>query len=558
MTEKWENISISTYNLNLFQRPTCHNSGLKLRIHSGVTFSNYVLTAKWLTAKVNISELIFDCRNFNTIHVDAFATEAFSKVEHLTLQFASMRTMEMGSLNGFDSLRSLSFASAGIRVFTDGVLDNLARTLENLTLIELSSYSSPLLIDGLTGSAPMTALKRVQFNYNMDRTITHRTFVGLTSVTHLDLQSCQIVAIGVNAFDPISNTIEVLNLAGNKLTTFVPGLFDLIIPRDGVRITIENNLWECDCQLCYFKWVLLNSEVIDQFRPIECRTPSFLRFAPVKSTDFCFESTCESYEVIPTLNPPITTIVPTTDNNITLTTRELYTTTLPPTNEEETTKNPTTIIEDDAQHLVPQICSTFTSGDPIIEIIHLNASVSSLKIFDINAGEVFVGLEAFNEHSALLWYDSDGYNCVHERKSTSNNIIGCGSMQCGISFYNGNGDTQKIHIKNLKTNTVYMFCMVGDVDNAIISPLNCIPHFVASDTISPTDMPPVWITTDYRELLIGMIVLGITVCVLLGMVLGYVILQKNPGWLRGSKHVTMVNSSVTMSHQKSDRINSVR
>lgn len=544
--------------MNIFQRPTCHGSGLKLNIRAGIRFPNYNLEAKWLTAKVSITELIFEFRNFDTIQVDAFATEAFSTVRNLTLLFASPKTLETGTLNGLHSLRSLDFASSAIRVFTAGVLNNLAETLEELTLTEWISSSSPLLVDGLTGGAPMTALKRVKFYYNMDKTITERTFVGLTSVTHLDLYGCQIVAIGVNSFNPISNTIQVLNLGGNKLTTLAAGLFDLIIPRPGVRIIIESNLWQCDCQLCYFKWVLLNSDVIDQFSTMECRTPISLRYSPVSSTHFCFDDTdCESYEIIPSIGPPITTTVRSPNNDITSTTLETQTTTMStPTNEELTTENPPTIIEEDVQLFVTQICSTFTSGEPINEIINLNAGVSSLKIFDISAGEVYVDVEAFDQNSALLWYDSDGYNCHHEGKLTPDKNE-CGPKQCQISFYKINGQSPRIHVRNLRTNKAYIFCMVGDVTNASLSPLDCIPHFVAAHPTKLSD-ETVWLKTDYRELLIGMIVLGITISVFLGMVLGYVVLQRNPGWLRGSEHVTMVSSSTAKSNQKSDRISSVR
>lgn len=542
-------------NLKIFQRPTCHDSGLKLRIGSSINFPNFILTAKWLTAKVTITELHFNFNNFNSVQVDAFATEAFSTVRNLTLQFVAPRRMEVGTLNGLHSLRSLDFVSSQVQVFESGLLNNLAGTLEKLTLNEWISSSPPLLVDGLTGGAHMTALKRVTFYYNMDKTVTERTFVGLMSVTHLDLQGCRMVAIGENSFNPISNTIQELNLSENRLTTLAAGLFDLIIPRPGVRIIIDNNLWLCDCQLCYFKWVLLNSEVVVQFDPAECRTPISLRFSHVESTDFCFGSTdCESYELIPSINPPITpnpttvlTTATTLEQNSEEETPTISTTTI------STTTMSATTIEEEVQLRVPQICSTFTAGEPVTETINLNARVNPLKIFDINIGEVLVGAEGIEINSALLWYDRDGYNCAHELNSTPE----CGSTQCRLSFYIRNDEFPTIHIKNLKTNHAYIFCIVGDVGNAALSPLDCIPHFVAAEPTKPPD-ETVWLKTDHRELLIGMVVLGITVSVLLGMVLGYVVLQRNPGWLRGSKHVTMVSSITEISNQKSERISSVR
>lgn len=459
------------------------------------------MPAKWMTANIRIFELIFEFRNFNTVNPDAFATSAFQTVQNMTIVFADVSILQKGVFNGFDSLKSLVFQSSAIKGFSSGCLDSVSSTLEELKLIEWNSFSSPLLVDGLTGGAAMTALKRVKFTHNLESTITERSFIGLSIVTHLDLSSCRIQAIGPKAFDAIINTIEELNLNDNSLVTIPAGLFDQMLPRTGIRVRVENNRWACDCDLCYFKWLLKNSAMFDQ--SAKCRIPIHYRDAPVDSTDFCFDdNSCNDY--VPAVTPEEeTTVRP-----------EKQTTAL------ETTiydSNDSVIITTDvitstvyyAQLFFSQKCYTDDNMASSSETILLRKTDYELKVISTEGGEVVVIIENFPENSVLIWYDSDGYNTM--MKSLACNDCS-GSINCRLC---GNSEhSQRVVIANLNFNKAYVFCLIN-MELTSLPPLSCVPHFVMSPEV------------DENVMLAVILGYGILACILLVLIMSYVMLTQN-------------------------------
>lgn len=457
------------------------------------------MPAKWLTANISISELIIEFRNFDIIQVDAFATSAFQTVKNMIITFGSVPILQKGVFNGFDSLKSLVFESSGIKGFSYGCLDSVASTLEYLELTEWTSFSVPLLVDGLTGGDAMTALKTVKFSHNLESTITERSFIGLSSVTKLDLSSCRIQVIGPKAFDAISNTIEELNLSDNLLVTFPAGLFDQMLPRTGIRVLVNDNRWACDCDLCYFKWLLINTAIFGQ-TSADCRTPSYLRFFPVSSTDFCFDdSSCNDYVPSPVVTPEVETETP-----------QEKTTAL------ETTIYDSVVITTDmiattiyAELFFSQKCYTDDDMASSSEIIFLKKPDYGLKVMSIEGGEVAVIIENFPENSVLIWYDSDGYNTMIKSLACNDCSASINCRLCG-----NNEHSQRVVIPNLYINKAYVFCLVNK-ELTSFPPLSCVPHFV---------MP---LEGDQNMVLVGFLGSGLLASILLALLMSYVLLRQN-------------------------------
>lgn len=453
------------------------------------------MSAKWLTADVRISELIMEFRNFAIVNPDAFATSAFQTVQNMTINFGSLKILQKGVFNGFDSLRSLVFLSSAINGFSNGCLDSVASTLEYLELIEWSSFSSPLQIDGLTGAgADMTALKSVKITHNLESTITERSFVGLTSITLLDLSFCRIQSIGPKAFDAISNTIEELFLNDNLLVTLPAGLFDKMLPRTGIRVMVNNNRWNCDCDLCYFKWLLVNSAMFDQ-ASAECRTPDYLRFFKVDETDFCFDDdTCNDFVPNPVVTPEEDTTA-------------LETTTYDSSESVNFTIEMSTTSAY-AELFFTQKCYA-DDKTALSETIFLKKTDYELKVMDIEGGKVVVIIEDAPKNSVLIWYDSDGYNAM--MKSLKCNDCN-GTINCRLC---GNSESaQRVVIANLNVNKAYVFCLVNK-ELSSLPPLSCVPHFVMS------------IEVDQNIVVVGFLGYGMLVSILLILSMSYVLLRQN-------------------------------
>lgn len=492
-----------------FQKPECHADGLKLRISSGITFADWTLPSKWFSANVKINELIMQCRNFDVIQANAFDCEAFHSIEKLTLSFPSTIILNSNTFNGLNSLKSLIVEGSSLRGFESDTLNSVSQTLNELTLIENNKFSSPLLIDGLTGgTSEMIALKNVKFNHNLGITITARTFSALAHVVTLDLSSCQIVSVGRGAFDAISSTIQSLNLSKNKLITIPVGLFDRMLPAAVVQINIDDNQWQCDCDLCYLQWSL-STNLNFGSNIVACRNPIELRGQNIKTTQFCFDVDCNEYNVLPP-------------------TKTLPTTTLPPTTVEIATPPPSTTTNIDLNTIEKKCYADGTSHS--YEAVHIQSPDQILKITNISASEVAVHFDSFDNNIALIWFENSepllDYNAE--------------TVHCRINEINGGAISQTVFVGNLSPNNAYIFCVM-DKKTGKVSPLSCISYIAYK-----RENPPVagtWITSGNEVLIISLMVLGSFISVIFGMLFGYLILRQYPTLLKGAKNVVIVKSA---------------
>lgn len=378
-------------------------------------FPSWRLPVGWFDGLAVITEINLECRNFDIIETDAFVADAFTTVRNLTLNWPTLNILQTGAFNGLLSLQSLVFTSSSIKGFTTGLLDNVAKTLNNLSLMEVTRYSTPLLINGLTGGpSSMISLRTAVFRHNLQDTITERTFSGLTSIVYLDLSFCQIEVIGSNSFNRISSTIEVLNLRENKLKTLPHGLFSQMMNRSGLKIYIDKNIWHCDCDLCYVKGMIgIEFFVINNF---ECQTPNYLKSYPIATTEFCSSAPCEVIE-----NPGVSVITTTTEK---------------PHIKSTCYRKSTTVWTEEVT-LKPR---------------NFDFSIRRRK----KPYEIDISIEEVPINSALLWFKNIG-NLTQAYKS---------QLSAHLTTY-----------KDVNMKAVYLLCVIP-LDDATIPPQNCISYMI--------------------------------------------------------------------------------
>lgn len=447
------------------QRPQCHSAGLQLNISSTVQFPSWRLPVGWFNGLAVITEINLECRNFDVIETDAFVADAFTTVRNLTLNWPSLKILQTGAFNGLLSLQSLVFTYSSINVFTTGLLDNVAKTLTYLSVVEVNKYSTPLLVNGLTGgTSSMVSLKTVVFQHNLNDTITERTFFGLTSVVYLDLSSCQIEVIGSNSFNRISSTIEVLILRENKLKTLPYGLFGQMINRLGLKIYIDKNIWHCDCDLCYVKGMIgIEFFVTNNF---DCQTPNYLKGHPIATNEFCSLAPCEVIEkpgesdsTAPTVKPDVKIIC--YRKSTTVWTEEV---TLKPRNYD------------------------FTIG------------MRNMPY------EIDISLEEDPINTALLWFKK-AENLTKAYKS---------ELSAKLSTF-----------KDVNAKAVYLLCVIR-LNNDAIPPQNCMSFMMQMYSF-------MWLSGEQMESSIGMVIIGLILCMFVGCGIGYAVLMRYPKLLMLSK-----------------------
>lgn len=378
-------------------------------------FPSWRLPLGWFNGLAVITELNLECRNFDIIETDAFVADAFTTVRNLTLNWPGLNILQTGAFNGLHSLQSLVFTYSTIKGFTTGLLDIVAKTLTHLSVVEVNKYSTPLLVNGLTGgTSSMVSLKTVVFKHNLNDTITERTFLGLTSVVHLDLSFCQIEVIGSNSFKPISSTIKELSLRGNKLKTLPYGLFSQMMNRSGLKIYLDTNIWHCDCDLCYVKGMIgIEFFVNNNF---DCQTPNYLKNFPIATTEFCSSAPCEIIE-----KPGASGITTTTEK----------------------------------PH-VKTICyrksTTVWTEEVTLKPRNYDYTIGTRNI----PYEIDISMEEIPINSTLLWFKKVG------------NLTKAYKSQLSVQLTN---------FKDVNAKAVYLLCVIR-LDDAAIPPQNCISYMI--------------------------------------------------------------------------------
>lgn len=380
--------------------------------------------------------------------------------------------MENGIFNGLNELEIINIKGAqAANIIEKGVLDTLTE-LQEFTF-EQSSKSNPYIsIDGLTGSAALSKLEYVKIRYNLANSVKKSSFLGLTNVKRLDLSDCQIKSIEDNSFDPISETIEELDLSGNLLTTLSNGVFNMVLPNIQL-IHIDGNSWDCECHLLPLR--LFIEQYQHNFNGYTCSSPSACRSSSMLECDSF--SDCE--------------MPPTSSSTSTITTSTTITTTSPPSNTEFMLQ-----------------CQR-RNELAIPDTVSIKRPIGYMTITETENGEINLNIE--NEQNAtssvVIWFNEN---------QNSGEKVGE-----EINCISKNGITS-IPITDLMNNGIYSFCLM-DKNSTSVSPLDCISYvkrYVQAE--------PVWLFESSKILTITLAVIILTMTVFFGIAIGFWMLNYNP------------------------------
>ncbi len=254
----------------------------------------------------------------NDIEDDAFNTDAFKSVEHLTVTKMDLYHLKKGLFNGLESLQILNLNRASLIQSVDmGILDGLNETLKELT-IETDRYTERSLpIESLTGSQQTLSLEFVRIRYTLTW-LTSKAFLSLTKVKHLDLSHCAIQYIEEGTFDPVIGSVNVLRLLGNKITKLPDGMMDLVPLSYDAYVFMGDEI-DCECNNLPINFIVrVECHLEDDEADTVCT--SFLP-TPIKTTTSLTPPT--------TYEPSTTIFISSTSNYSSTTPAELTTSTKP-------------------------------------------------------------------------------------------------------------------------------------------------------------------------------------------------------------------------------------
>lgn len=170
------------------------------------------------------------------------------------------------SLNGLASLEKLSISGEKIQI-SSGILLGVSVTLRDFTLLfPDASVDLKMLLENVH----LPALKAFSIRTNLkDSRIVSDLFIGVPNLIKLDLSDCKIDMIYANAFEAISDSLELLSLEKNNLKSVPAGVFNDL--RVLVILKVNNNPWICSTELCEFQRYMIKH--LEFAAGVECETP---------------------------------------------------------------------------------------------------------------------------------------------------------------------------------------------------------------------------------------------------------------------------------------------
>lgn len=326
-------------------------------------------------------------------------------------------------------------------------------------------------------------VKSIQIEGYFQDAIQEITFHGLATITHLNLSSCQIERIAPKAFDNMLMTLVSLDVSNNLLKTIAIGVFSSFASHH-VSVRISNNPWDCNCALGDFQ-KLVQLEWFEG--SMECASPHCLT-----GQQLALASLCDAGADV---------ICPSTD----LQTRQ--------------TANEADAITKECYDDLTKTC----------EEVQIKGQTKIRSFSYEPNGEIQIDID--NEYEArslvVIWFEtiktSDDTNEYYESSET----VICQSSE-----------TDSFRIRNLSPDTAYTVCVVSKTETTI-SPLDCFPYY--NQTVVDLVDEDIWILEEDKVKVISFVVCGAIASLLFGLAMSFVLIRKNPAWLRGNDRVVRMS-----------------
>lgn len=261
--------TFSSFSFSILQDFEQHKCDIFSLYLPDVKFPNFRIKKNWWTGgkSKRLGGLYFARSRFEVIERDAFSAESFASVYEL--QFIGIKSLKClsGWSNGFQNLFYLTFTNSML-------VDVRYDFLQNVYTLQLNIYLSlkDTRIVNLFGSGFTIDLGTLHIEHaNYMNRIRIMDFSGLKQIKSLLLIDCGIEVIDAGVFSSM-HYLEELSLSRNKLKTLPTAIFDCLMERrDLVAVFLDNNHWECFCELAALHESLFSYGIMFEDFPADCR-----------------------------------------------------------------------------------------------------------------------------------------------------------------------------------------------------------------------------------------------------------------------------------------------
>jgi hypothetical protein len=568
------------------------------------SFPGDTLNTGWLPVlNTNITVTRLRIKPFTPISIEenAFKGKNFQNISYLTLagKIAYLKAKCFGGLEHLDTLDLIIEGE-----FLQSVATETLNDVPNLRTLYITSHINDEILNHFLWNITSNKLVSLIISYNNLKELKSGILNGLTNMLELHAMFSSLTSIASNIIASSASTIQKINFAhneleslpadifninasrasfqvflhGNKLKTLPEGIFNKAIKSSGkVTISLENNDWNCDCDLAWLHQLIMNETILlyDNDKPV-CKSPTQNKDKLLIDADFssCITATTPDTTLSSTLStaasstesttsptaetttdsatmtadcitsPALettttdsstTSVVGTTTDFTTPATAETSTTTSTASSTIRTTTTDTiTTVPSptDSTETYTDInctCTTACTEDKIHILTKRNIvelpfiSFRSIKIFNIEEDDhnkkLKVQIEANNEMK-LVWMSTDDTNNIH----------------CNYTnFMKEKRDSLNIFNAEFKTkpHTSYTICAISQ--EGTISPSNCRAH-----TTLPSEENRPWLLNNQQTMIWVIFCFALLVTMIVGGVIIYVVVRHNPRILGCNERVIVV------------------
>lgn len=356
-------------------------------------------------------------------------------------------------------------------------------SFDNLQYLKIHQHEGTSLSADLVENKKFPNLETLIVHGYFKESIQEITFQGLSRIMVLSLTSCRIERIAPMTFDRLLSTLEYLDLSNNLLKTIPAGLF-IKFPLRHINVHISNNPWHCNCALQEFK-DLLQFEWFNG--TVECVSPFCMKGIDVELANFC--------------DAGKDVVCPTTEVSM----RQMV---------------------DERGPITKECYDDLTKTCEEVQVKG-QTKIRSLS-YEMN-GEIQIDIDNEYQPSSLvvIWFETIKTSDANNEYYESSETVSCQSSE-----------TDSFRIRNLSPDTAYTVCVVSKTETTI-SPLDCFPYY--NQTVVDTIDEDIWILEEDKVKVISFVVCGAIASLLFGLAMSFVLIRKNPAWLRGNDRVVRMS-----------------
>ncbi|XP_012216768.1 uncharacterized protein [Linepithema humile] len=501
---------IKTFIENTFKVKCGSNVAVKIKFTKSA-FPGNKLRKKWLQTDLAINELTFDNCFLTNLNKKAFSSTIFHRTTRLFLINNNISILKRATFRYLPNLKDFWIIDNKIKWVDRNLLKDVGNTLETLQIE--NAIENTEVLRNITGEYPLPAVQILSLRYNRIPIIDSQLFSGVFNLVSLYLSKSYIETVCPNTFAPISRSVKQIFMNDNFLTSLPKGLFDTIIQWNiDFGLTINNNLWHCDCKLKWMQDMMReHSNVIK--KDLICSSPEVNANKSFTLANFCNETTTM---IINITDKTTTMMTNKTDETTTMminitndtTHNDVISTTI-------SVSNPSSTIESSTRETIHVDCDNLNYSIRSQYSHHVFSTVD-LEILgfqnffatDYNNGSVLLTLPDL--YVSLIWFNND----VRSNSASLKKSINCVTkVKCA-------------YLINLEVGTSYTICLLN---NLTFTPLNCWGLTTRSLTSS----------IDKNIIIIIFVISLILTCFVSALIMFFTV-RRNPAMLKGNKRIMIV------------------